>query len=56
VIGVIGKHVNAYIWGHFIWNALIENLEFEYGNEIIPYEIHQFPNKVLKQMVTILLP
>jgi hypothetical protein len=30
VIGVVGKHINAYIWGHFIWNALkIKNLEFE---------------------------
>jgi hypothetical protein len=31
-------------------------LEFEYGDEIVLYEIHQFPNRVPKQMVTILLP
>jgi hypothetical protein len=30
VIGVIGKHIIATIWGHFIQSALeIESLEFE---------------------------
>ncbi len=52
---MIRKHIIATIW-HFEVPLKLKVWNLNYGNEIVLYEIHQFPNRVPKQMVTILLP
>jgi hypothetical protein len=47
VTRMIRKHIIATIW-HFEVPLKLKVWNLNYGNEIVLYEIHQFPNRVPK--------